>query len=344
MITYATGNILKAQVEALVNTVNCVGIMGKGIALQFKQAFPENYRTYARACELGEVQPGHMLVTHTGNLMPPHYIINFPTKRHWRSKSRLEDIETGLDALAQEIQRLGIHSIAVPALGCGNGGLDWNDVRPRIEQALGALPGVEVLVFAPEGAPAPGQVVVAPKTINLTRARALLVLLLDIYHRQAYSLSRLEIQKLAYFLQAAGEPLKLDYDKHEYGPYAHNLNHILRVMEGKFISGYGDGSRPSEIRALPAAVQAAKEFLANDASAQARLQRIEALIDGFETPYGLELLATVHWVGSHDAQARTDVEVAIATTQQWNERKKQRYQPYHIQRAWERLAETQWLE
>lgn len=177
-----------------------------------------------------------------------------------------------------------------------------------------------------------------------TRAQALLVLLFDIYHRQDYSLSRLEAQKLAYLLQAVGEPLKLTYVRHAYGPYAHNLNPVLQRMEGCYIRRYGDGSRPSEIRALPAAVQAAKEFLANDANAQARLQRIEALIDGFETPYGLELLATVHWVGSHDAQARTDVEVAIATTQQWNERKKQRYQPYHIQRAWERLAETQWLE
>jgi O-acetyl-ADP-ribose deacetylase (regulator of RNase III) len=284
-----------------------------------------------------------MFITRTGNLLPPYYIVNFPTKRHWRSKSRIEDIESGLHALADEIQRLGIRSIAVPALGCGNGGLDWQDVRPRIEAVLGVLPDVEVLVYAPQDAPAPDEVVVAPKAIQLTRARALLVLLLELYHRQAYSLSRLEVQKLAYLLQAAGEPLKLDYSKHEYGPYAHNLNHILRLMEGKYIRGYGDGSRPSEICALPEAVQAAHEFLLNDVDALARLQRIAELIAGFETPYGLELLATVHWVGSQDPQARRDVEVAVADTQQWNERKKNRYQPHHIQRAWQRLTETQWL-
>ena len=99
MITYTTGNILEAETEALVNTVNCVGIMGKGIALQFKQAHPDNYAQYVRACEAGEVQPGRMLITQTGSILPPHYIINFPTKRHWRDKSRLEDIDAGLEAL-----------------------------------------------------------------------------------------------------------------------------------------------------------------------------------------------------------------------------------------------------
>ena len=141
MITYTTGNILEAETEALVNTVNCVGIMGKGIALQFKQAHPDNYAQYVRACEAGEVQPGRMLITQTGSILPPHYIINFPTKRHWRGKSRLEDIDAGLEALKQDIRRLGIRSIAIPPLGCGSGGLAWSDVRPRIEQASGISGG-----------------------------------------------------------------------------------------------------------------------------------------------------------------------------------------------------------
>ena len=134
MITYTTGNILEAETEALVNTVNCVGIMGKGIALQFKQAHPDNYAQYVRACEAGEVQPGRMLITQTGSILPPHYIINFPTKRHWRDKSRLEDIDAGLEALKADIRRLGIRSIAIPPLGCGSGGLAWSEVRPRIDR------------------------------------------------------------------------------------------------------------------------------------------------------------------------------------------------------------------
>src|SRR5436190_9407038 len=154
MIEYKKGDILREDVEALVNTVNCVGIMGRGIALQFKNAFPENFKFYVAACERHEVQPGRMLVFKTGGLTNPKYIINFPTKRHWRGKSRIEDIEAGLVALVNEIRRRGIRSIAIPPLGAGLGGLAWADVRPRIERAMRELPDVRVVVFEPHGAPA----------------------------------------------------------------------------------------------------------------------------------------------------------------------------------------------
>ncbi|GIX28749.1 MAG: hypothetical protein KatS3mg123_2630 [Burkholderiales bacterium] len=117
MIEYAKGDILKAEADALVNSVNCVGVMGRGIALQFKGAFPENFQAYKKACKRGEVQPGRMFVFETGRLTPPRFIINFPTKRHWRGKSRMEDIEAGLAALKQEIQARNIRSIAIPPLG-----------------------------------------------------------------------------------------------------------------------------------------------------------------------------------------------------------------------------------
>lgn len=344
MIEYTSGNILEAKVEALVNTVNCVGVMGKGIALQFKQAYPNNFAAYAQACKAGEVQPGRMFITETGSMLPPRYIINFPTKRHWRGKSRLEDIEAGLQALAQDIQRLGIQSIAVPPLGCGNGGLDWADVQPRIEQALASLTDVRVIIYEPKGAPAPDAMPVAPKNLKMTRARAMLLTLFDLYRTQDYSLSRLEAQKLAYFLQAAGEPMKLHYVKQQYGPYAHNLNHFLQLMEGRYIRGYGDGSQQAEIRVLPEAARAAQAFLNSDAKGQARLQQIQKLITGFETPYGLELLATVHWVMVENETARQDVETAVTAVQHWNQRKKDRYRPFHIQQAWLRLSETEWIK
>ena len=174
----------------------------------------------------------------------------------------------------------------------------------------------------------------SPAQMQSSRARAMLLLLFDAYCAQDYSLSRLEAQKLAYFLQAAGEPLKLNYEKQQYGPYAHNLNHVLQVMEGSFIRGYGDGTQKAEIRALPGAVQAAHEFLAGDPEAQRRLQRIEKLIAGFETPYGLELLATVLWLAQEDPQIGQDAEAAITAIQQWSNRKKDRYQPHHIRLAW----------
>src|SRR6266446_2915424 len=119
MIKFRTGDILEADAEALVNTVNCVGIMGRGVALQFKNAYPENFKAYQSACARGEVQPGRMFVFETGQLTHPKYIINFPTKRHWRGKSRIEDIEAGLKALVEELQSRNIRSVAIPPLGSG---------------------------------------------------------------------------------------------------------------------------------------------------------------------------------------------------------------------------------
>jgi O-acetyl-ADP-ribose deacetylase (regulator of RNase III) len=149
MLEFKQGNLLEEDAQALVNAVNCVGVMGKGIALQFKQAFPENFQQYKKACDAKEVQPGRMFTVPTGKLFNPKYIINFPTKRHWRDKSKIEDIQTGLKALVAEVQQLGITSIAIPALGCGNGGLDWLEVKPLIESAFVELPEVKVIVFEP---------------------------------------------------------------------------------------------------------------------------------------------------------------------------------------------------
>ena len=153
MIEFKTGDILQADAEALVNTVNCVGIMGRGIALQFKNAFPANFKAYAAACERKEVQPGKMFVFETGTMTNPKYIINFPTKRHWRGKSRMEDIDSGLKALVEEIRARGIRSIAIPPLGSGLGGLNWTDVRFRIVEALRDFNDVQVIVFEPNSAP-----------------------------------------------------------------------------------------------------------------------------------------------------------------------------------------------
>ena len=175
MIRNSTGNLLQADVEALVNTVNCDGFMGKGIALQFKQAWPENFDAYARACRAKEVRPGHMLVWESGRMVNPRYIINFPTKRHWREKSRLEDIRNGLRALVADVRRLGIRSIAVPPLGCGNGGLDWQNVRPLIESAFAELPDTQVHLFGPLGAPAAKTMPVNTKRPEMTISRALFV-------------------------------------------------------------------------------------------------------------------------------------------------------------------------
>lgn len=153
VITYLHGNLLRANVDALVNAVNCVGVMGKGIALQFKKAFPANFKAYEQACHRGEVKPGRMFVFATEPPATPSFLVNFPTKRHWRDPSLLDDIRTGMSSLVEEVRSRGIRSLAIPALGCGNGGLDWREVRPVIDSALRQLDGVHVLFFAPESVP-----------------------------------------------------------------------------------------------------------------------------------------------------------------------------------------------
>lgn len=198
MIIDAQGNLLEAEADALVNTVNTVGIMGKGIALQFKKAFPDLFADYQRACDRGELQLGRVHVYATGRTRP-RFIINFPTKGHWRSKSRLEDVRAGLADLAEQIHALDITSIAVPPLGCGHGGLNWTDVRPLIVEALNNLTDVDIMVYAPEGAPAAAKMVNRTDRPNMTIGRAALVTLVARYAERVADVSLIEVQKLMYF-------------------------------------------------------------------------------------------------------------------------------------------------
>jgi O-acetyl-ADP-ribose deacetylase (regulator of RNase III) len=344
MIETAKGSILEADAEALVNTVNCVGFMGKGIALQFKQAYPENFRVYERACRAHEVRPGRMFVFPTGQMVNPKYIINFPTKRHWRGASRISDIRAGLEALVADVKRLGIQSIAVPPLGCGNGLLSWWEVQPMIEQALQAVPDVRVLLFEPRGAPEARAMPVHTKRPNMTPGRALVIKLMQDYAALGYSRTLLEIQKLAYFLQEAGERLRLRYEAGLYGPYAANLNKVLERIEGHFIRGYGDSQRPeTEIELLPGAVEEAGAFLVGRQESLARLRRVDDLIEGFETPYGMELLSTVHWVARYQKPSATNADEAVTAVHAWSDRKRQMFKPDHIRIAWQRLQEQDWL-
>jgi O-acetyl-ADP-ribose deacetylase (regulator of RNase III) len=344
MIEPAQGDLFKADAEALVNTVNCVGFMGRGIAAQFKRAFPDNFTVYAAACKRGAIQPGRMLTVATEQLVGPRYIINFPTKRHWRGKSRIEDIESGLAALVQEVERLGIRSIAIPPLGCGLGGLDWQDVRPRIERAFATLPDVRVLLYEPAGAPDPTAMVKSETPPRMTPGRAMLLTLMDRYLGGLMDpfLSLLEVHKLLYFAQEAGQPLRLRYAKGPYGPYAENLRQVLAHVEGHFVTGYADGGDAPDkpLAPLPGAVEAAESFLAANAEAQQRFARVAELVDGFETPFGMELLATVHWVSTREGAE--DPDAAVLAVHGWNARKRQ-FSPRQIRLAWDVLDRKGWL-
>ena len=344
MIEITTGDILSADVEALVNTVNCVGISGRGIALQFRKAFPENFKAYELACKRGEVQPGRMFVFDTGQLTNPRYIINFPTKRHWRGKSRLEDIELGLQALVREVRQRGIRSIAVPPLGCGLGGLRWSKVRPKIEEALAALPDVRAIVFAPSRKGAATELTRSTEVPRMTPGRAALV---GLMHRYLSGLldpfiSLLEVHKLMYFMQEAGERLRLRYAKAPYGPYAENLRHVLTRIEGHLVSGYADGGDDpgKQIELVPGAVTDATNFLSEHPETHRRFDRVAELVQGFETPFGLELLSTIHWVVTREGAATA--EAVLERTYAWNDRKR-RFSPRQIRLAWDVLREKGWL-
>ncbi len=344
MIEFTTGDILRADAEALVNTVNCVGVMGRGIALQFKETFPENFKAYASACARNEVQPGRMFVFETGFLDNPKLIINFPTKRHWRGKSRIEDIESGLRALAQEIRLRSIRSIAIPPLGTGLGGLDWAVVRSRIEEVLRGLNDVRVVVFEPHELPQEQPSKRARKVPGMTAGRAALVGLIDRYLSGLLDpfVTLLEVHKLMYFMQEAGEPLRLRYTQAPYGPYAENLRHVLREIDGYFVSGYADGGDipDRELALVPGADKDAGAFLANHRDTSNRFDRVAELVEGFETPFGLELLSTVHWVAKH-GNSHT-AEGIVADVYAWAERKKQ-FSPRQLQLAVDVLTRKGWL-
>jgi O-acetyl-ADP-ribose deacetylase (regulator of RNase III) len=339
MIELATGNLMQAPVEALVNTVNTAGVMGRGIALQFKQAYPAMFRAYETACKTEQVKLGKMHVFDLGGLVGgPRWIINFPTKGHWRAASHIKDIEAGLQDLVATIKRLGIRSIAIPPLGCGNGGLDWSDVRPRIEAAMQELPDVRVLVYPPGRAPEAEAMPNRTERPNMTMGRAALILLMDRYLKGLLDpfVSLLEIHKLMYFMQEAGQPLQLNYEAKPFGPYAPNLRQVLIRLETHYTQGYGDGKdKPNTpIHLLPGAVS----------EALARMDRVAELIEGFEDPFGLELLSSLHWVGRENPEARENPEVAISAVQAWSSRKKQQLKREHLLRAWDRLKEQGWIQ
>jgi O-acetyl-ADP-ribose deacetylase (regulator of RNase III) len=346
-VQVVTGDLLKQDdVDAIVNTVNCVGVMGKGIALQFKNKWPDNFKAYAAACKSGSVRPGTMFVFDSGAIVRPNFIINFPTKDHWRGKSKIEFIRDGLVDLVVQIKRLNIRSIAIPPLGCGNGGLDWNDVRPMIVAAFADFPYVDVRLFEPSWAPDPKKMEINTSKPRMTLARAAIVKALDAYAHVGYGLSKLELQKLVYFMQLSGvEFPRIEFVKQQYGPYSDTLRHALGSMEGHYIRGLGDGVVESEIEPTETAQEEAAQFLQTEAEGHAVISavaRVAELIDGYQSAYGMELLATVHWVATNEPFAQSP-DAALLAIRDWSARKADLMQPAHVNVAWQRLVSQGWI-
>ena len=348
MITDAEGNLLDAPVEALVNTVNTVGVMGKGIALQFKRAYPAMFKDYAGAAKRGEIRTGQMHVWPTGLLDGPRLVINFPTKSHWRAASRIEDVEAGLEDLVRVIRAEEVRSIAIPPLGCGHGGLDWAEVEPLIRRKLAPLEDVDVRIFAPVGAPAAAEMKSAGPKPRMTPGRAALIEIIRRYSGVAVEgATPIAVQKLMYFLQIAGEDLQLRYERNHYGPYADNLRAVLREIEGHYLEGFGDGSQRVEVsepfRVLPGSADVALELLDDRPETLDRIGRVMDLIPGFESSNALELLATVHWVAQHPAaDGRGDDEIADEV-RRWSARKERLFTEGQIDKALVALRDQGWI-
>lgn len=339
MIVFEKGNLLKAEVEALVNTVNTVGVMGKGIALQFKETFPSNFKAYEAAVKRNEVKVGSMFVTELHRMDGLRYIINFPTKEHWRSPSKLSYIRDGLQDLRRVIAEKNIQSIALPPLGCGNGGLDWAAVKPLIVEALNDLP-VRAIIFEPDAAVAAILQQENEKKAHLTNARAMLLNLLYHYRALGEEACEFAAEKLAYFLQRFGEPqLKLDFVRHHYGPYSGKVRHVLYALNGTYLKGYEQkNSRPfDEFELMSSKMEEVNMWLSERLSAgeKTRMEQVLALIDGYQSPYALELLASVDFILKDSPNA--NLEEIKSALSKWSSRKHKLFQAWQIEMAMKHL-------
>jgi O-acetyl-ADP-ribose deacetylase (regulator of RNase III) len=325
MMKFTKGNLLEAPAQALVNTVNTVGVMGKGIALMFKEAYPANFRAYEDACKESEVKVGHMFVTETAKLEGPRWIINFPTKKHWRNPAKLEWIVEGLEDLRRVILERGIQSIALPPLGSGNGGLDWTDVRPEVERVLGDLKDVTVLVYEPT---AKYQNVAKPTGVEkLTPARALIAEMIRRYWVLGTVCTYLEVQKLGWFLERAAQalgiedPLKLEFQADKYGPYSDRLRHLLNALDGTYLhcdKRLSDASPTDAIWFDEERRRFVELYLQQEEFEPLKriLDYTAQRIDGFESPLGMELLATMDWLIERE-KVKPTIEALRSGLKQW---------------------------
>lgn len=336
------GDMFSSNADAIVNTVNCVGVMGKGVALEFKRRWPENYKFYKRACDKRELRPGAVLTFDRGGIFesePPRYLINFPTKDHWRAKSKIEYIETGLDSLVVEIKKLSIKSIALPPLGCGNGGLDWKIVKPLIVEKLSALENVRIELYGPFGSEAdPEYIDISAK---MTRSRALYIKAIAFLEPQfGGSIDRLSLQKIAYFLQCLGVPFNLEFKNSLYGPYSGTLKKaILKLVKWRYLHI----ARDKSANATHPGYAAADEYLRLHGVGEDVIDKLAHLIQGYDSPYGLELLSTTHFNASRGL-AYDGVEIEEDNSSELTAYRKNNFPPNEVYAAKQRLMEDGLLD
>lgn len=307
MIKFVRGELFSSDAEVIVNTVNCVGVMGKGVALEVKKRYPDVFAEYKKACELKLIKPGIMQTVPTGNIFGTQYIINFPTKRHWKAKSIIEDIELGLFALEKEIKKHQFKSIAIPPLGCGNGGLDWSDVKPKIINALNGIEDIEILVYEPNISSLEDiKLGIYDDEFNvhhhkyngqkekpkLTEGRRDLLTLLSAYTKENYIVSVNEIHNIAYILQSSGHSLGLEFSTTKNGLFSESLNLVLLKLNNYYLEAFSSPDKSSLIKIKDEEIEISN--VSNEASSD-KIHLVLNSIKGYRSEAGLELFSIVLW-------------------------------------------------
>ena len=321
MIKYIEGDILESNAQALVNTVNTVGVMGKGIALQFKNAFPNNFKAYLNACKRDEIRIGKLLVTRDSNLNTgDKIIVNFPTKKDWRKPSEYSFIEEGLTDLIRIIEKEQIESIALPPLGAGNGGLEWEKVKTIIEQRIGSL-NIEITVYEPSSHI---KEYLKSERTKLTDARALLLYALYDLVRNGEYVSEFSSEKICYFMQRFGAQkyFKLKYEPNFYGPYSGKIRYLLNTLNGSYIMGYSDmNKKPFEPLTLVAdGYNMVVEYIESKPELKEITTKTAALLEGFYSDFALELLSSVDYI--INTENVSEEQFVINKLNDWNNRKR----------------------
>ena len=318
MIRFSTGNMFDAHVDAIVNTVNLVGVMGKGVALQFKERFKNNYQVYKQACDDRTLGIGNSLVVEEMWQGRNIWVINFPTKVHWRNPSEYMYIERGLENLIDIIHKYDIKSIAIPPLGPGNGGLDWYRVKDLIVSKLSSL-DCDIVVFEPGH-----EAISAEKKVTLTQARALLVYMLDRVQREGNEATAFSAVKSVYFLQKFGAEkiFNMKFEKYIYGPYCDQVRHVLHAIDGGYIRGFADMTKkPFEpFDVIPEKMSEVKYKVESDILLNDIVTRTCQFLDGFWDDFSLELMSSVDYLISVRPDASVDEVYDLLGA--WNERKK----------------------
>jgi len=320
MIKYKTGNILDSEAEALINTVNTIGVMGKGIALQFKKAYPNNYKLYSKACKNDEVRIGKLFVSRDSNLSSGEkIIINFPTKKHWKNPSEYTFIEEGLDDLLKIIDSYNIKSIAIPPLGAGNGGLEWEKVKKLIQEKLKNIEA-DFIVYEPT---AHIKEQLKKERVKLTKARALLLYLLFDLVKNGEFVSEFSSEKICYFLQKFGAQkyFKLKYEPNFYGPYSGKVRYVLNALNGSYVMGYSDMSKkPFEpLTLISDGYESVKNFVEEDLELLKIANDTKTFLNGYYSDFALELLSSIDYIASENQTF--EKQIISQKLMEWNDRK-----------------------